>query len=120
MNTLFLITMVIETIFGIGLISAPNFLLGPMGVTLGETAITFARLFGSALLSFPVILYFARKSADVNFKKSVIKSMFVYLLISSILLLLAQLRGQMNAMGWSIVGLHIIITLWFGRFLCKK
>lgn len=120
MNTLFLIAMVFETVFGIGFIFAPNLLLGPMGVTLNESATTFARLFGSAIISFPFILYFARKSENVEFKKSVIKSMFVYYIVSTILLLITQLKGQMNAMGWSVVGLHIIFTFWFGRFLFKK
>jgi hypothetical protein len=120
MNTLFLIAMVFETVFGIGFIFAPDLLLGPMGVTLNESATTFARLFGSAIISFPFILYFARKSANVEFKKSVIKSMFVYYIVSTILLLITQLKGQMNSMGWSVVGLHILFTFWFGRFLFKK
>lgn len=120
MNTLFLVAMIFETVFGIGFIFAPDLLLGPMGVTLNETATTFARMFGSAIISFPIILYFARKSANVEFKKSVIKSMFVYYIISTILMLITQLKGQMNSMGWSVVGLHIIFTVWFGRFLFKK
>ena len=120
MNTLFLISMVVETLFGIGFIFAPSLLLGPMGVTLNETATTFARLFGSAIISFPFLLYFARKSSNLEFKKSVIYCMFVYYILSTILLLVTQIKGQMNAMGWSVVGLHIILTLWFGRFLFKK
>jgi hypothetical protein len=120
MNTLFLISMVLETIFGIGFLFAPNLLLGPMGVTLDEAATTFARLFGSAIISFPFILYFARKSANFEFKKGVITSMFVYYIVSTILLLITQLKGQMNSMGWSVVGLHIIFTFWFGRFILIK
>jgi hypothetical protein len=120
MNTLFLISMIFETIFGIGFILVPNLLLGPMGVTLDEAATTFARLFGSAIISFPFILYFARKSTNFEFKKSVINSMFVYYIVSTILLIITQLNGQMNSMGWSIVVLHIIFTVWFGRFLFKK
>jgi hypothetical protein len=120
MNTLFLVSMIFEAIFGIGFIFAPHLLLGPMGVTLDETAMAFARLFGSALISFPLILYFARRSSDLEFKKGVIKSMFVYYLVSTILLLITQFKGQMNAMGWSVVVLHVLFTLWFGRFLFKK
>jgi hypothetical protein len=120
MNALFLAAMIFETVFGIGFIFAPDLLLGPMGVTLDESAATFARLFGSAIVSFPFMLYFARKSANVEFKKSAVRSMFVYYVVSTILLLMTQLKGQMNAMGWSVVGLHIIFTFWFGRFLFKS
>jgi hypothetical protein len=117
MNTLFLVSMVFETLFGIGFLVAPDLLLGPMGVSLDAAAVTFARLFGSAIFSFPFLLYFARKSTNPEFKKSAVKSMFVYYAISTILLLLTQFKGQMNSMGWSVVGLHVLFTFWFGRFL---
>jgi hypothetical protein len=119
MNTLFLFSMIVEAIFGIGFILAPGALLAPMGVTLNEVATTFARLFGSAIISFPILLWFARKSDKVEFKKGAVNSLFVYYLVSSVLLLITELRGQMNAMGWSVVVLHLVFTLWFGYFLIK-
>ncbi|MCX6565596.1 MAG: hypothetical protein NTW38_04115 [Candidatus Aminicenantes bacterium] len=120
MNALFLVSMVVEAVFGIGFIFAPDRLLGPMGVTLNEAATTFARLFGSAIISFPVLLFFARISENSEFRKGVVKSMFIYYIASDILLLLTQLQGQMNALGWSVVVLHLLFTLWFGYFLIKK
>ncbi len=119
MNMLFLVSLIVEAIFGIGFVIAPGALLGPMGVTLNDIATTFARLFGSALLSFPVLLWFARKSDKPEFKKGVVNSLFVYYLISTILLVIAEIGGQMNAMGWSVVGLHVILLVWFGYFLIK-
>jgi hypothetical protein len=119
MNVLFLVSLIVEAIFGLGFLFVPGALLVPMGVTLNEVATTFARLFGSALLSFPVLLWFARKSDKVEFKKGVVKSLFVYYLVSAILLLITELRGQMNAMGWSVVILHVVLTVWFGYFLVK-
>jgi len=117
MNTLFLVSMIFELIFGIGFILVPAKLLGPMGVILNETAATFARLFGTAIISFPVLLFFARTSEKIEFKKGVVRSMFVYYLLSSIVLLQTQLAGKMNAMGWSVVVLHLVFTLWFGFYL---
>ena len=120
MNTLFLIALIVESIFGLGFIFAPGALLNPMGVILNETATTFANLFGSALISFPILLFFAIKSDKTEFKRGVVKSMFVYYLISGILLLITQLNGQMNSLGWSVVVLHLIFIIWFGYFLLKK
>lgn len=120
MNTLFLVYLVVEAIFGIGFIFAPALLMGPMGVTLDETSTTFARMLGSALISFPVLLFFARKSDKAEFKKGVVYSMLIYLLISTIILLITQLNGLMNAMGWSIVILHLVFTFWFGYFLINR
>jgi len=119
MNTLFISTLVVEAIFGIGFILTPDLLLGPMGVTLNETASTFARLFGSAISSFPFLLFFACKSDKSEFRQGVVNSLFIYYLVSTILLLITQLNGQMNPMGWSIVGLHMLFTLWFGYFLIR-
>jgi hypothetical protein len=119
MNTLFLVYLIVEELFGIGFIFVPGFLMGPMGVTLDETSTTFARLFGSLIISIPVLLFFARKSASSEFKRGVVYCIFTYLLVSTIILLITQLKGLMNPMGWSIVILHFVFMLWFGYYLIK-
>lgn len=120
MNTLFLISLIFEAIFGIGFILVPDKLLGPMGVILNDTSTAFARLFGSAIMSFPFLLFFAKKSDNLPFKNAVVVTMSVYYLLSTILLLNIQLKGQMNSLGWSVVSLHVLLTVWFGYFLIKK
>lgn len=117
MNALFLLSLIVEAVFGIGFILVPGELLGPMGVTLNATAASFARLFGSAIISFPILLFYARRSDRIEFRKTAVKCLFVYYLISTILLLMVQLSGQMNALGWSVVILHGAFTLGFGYFL---
>jgi hypothetical protein len=119
MKTLFLTYMIVEAIFGIGLLFAPAFLMSQMGVTLDEASSTFARLLGTLILSIPVLVYFARKSSGTEFKRGVVYSVFVYLLLSTILLLITQLKGLMNHMGWSIVILHFTFMIWFGYYLIK-
>ena len=119
MNTLFLVYLIVEAIFGIGFLFVPGLMMGPMGVTLDETSTTFARLFGSLIISMPVLLFFARKSASSEFKRGVVYCIFIYLLVSTIILLITQLKGLMNAMGWSIVILHLVFMLWFGYYLIK-
>ena len=116
MNTLFLIYMIVEAIFGIGFLFAPDQLMGPMGVTLDETATTFARLLGTLILSIPVLLFFARKSTSSEFKTGVVYSVLVYLFLSTILLLITQLNGLMNTMGWGIVILHLTFLIWFAYY----
>jgi len=120
MKTLFLAYMIVEAIFGIGFLFAPDLLMSPMGVTLDETSTTFARLLGTLILSIPVLLFFARKSTSIEFKKGVVYSIFIYLLLSTILLLITQLNGLMNSMGWGIVILHLTFMLWFGYYLVNQ
>jgi len=120
MKTLFLSYLIVEAIFGIGFLFAPGLLMGPMGVTLDETSTTFARLLGTLIISIPVLLFFARKSSGTEFKRGVIYSAFVYLLLSTVLLLITQLKGLMNVMGWGIVVLHLAFMIWFGYYLVNQ
>jgi len=91
MNALFLVYLIVEVIFGIGFLFVPGLMMGPMGVTLDETSTTFARLFGTLIISIPVLLFFARRSASSEFKGGVVYSVFIYLLLSTIILLITQL-----------------------------
>jgi len=119
MNKLFKVAMFVEAIFGIGFVIAPGAMLGPLGVTLNAIATSFVRLFGSALISFSILLWFAYKSDITEFKKGVVYSIFAYFLVSTVLLIIAQLAGQMNALGWSVVSIHVVLIAWFGFFIVK-
>jgi len=120
MNALFLVYLIVEVIFGIGFLLVPGIMMNPMGVTLDETSTTFARLFGSLIISIPVLLFFARQSASSEFKRGVVYCIFTYLLVSTIILLITQLKGLMNPMGWGIVILHFMFMLWFGYYIIKQ
>jgi hypothetical protein len=109
--------MIFEAIFGIGFIFIPGLLMGPMGVTLDETSTTFARMFGTAIVSIPVLLFFARKSANTEFKRGAVYLLFTYMFASTIILLITQIKGLMNATGWSIVVLHLVFLIWSGYYL---
>jgi hypothetical protein len=120
MNTLFLVALIVEALFGLGFIFIPGKMLEPYGVILNETATTFARLFGSAILSFPILLWFARKSENQDFRKAVVYTLLFYFLVSTILLVMAQTAGLMNALGWSVIGIHVLFIVWFGYYTVKK
>ena len=120
MNTLFLVYLIVEAIFGIGFLFVPGLLMDPMGVTLDETSTTFARMVGSLIISIPVLLFCARKSASSEFTRGLVYCIFTYLFASTIILLITQIKGLMNAMGWSVVILHLVFLLWFGYYLIKQ
>lgn len=121
MDTLFLVAIIIEAIFGIGFLFIPGLMLSLLSSsTLDAIATTFARMFGSAAISFSILLWFARKSDKPEFKKGVIYSLFPYYLVSLIIVVISQLEGLMNAMGWSVIGIHVILLAWFGYFLPRK
>ena len=82
--------------------------------------ISLARLFGSALLAFVVLLYYARAKLNPDLNKAVVRSMFAYWLVSSVLMIMAQLAGIFNAMGWSTIVLHIGFLIWYGTYAFKE
>ena len=120
MDTLFLVTLIVTATFGLGFTLIPVTLLGTFGVGLNAIATTIARMFGSALLGFPILLWFGRMSRSDDLRKGLVFSMFVYYLISLVVLVSAMLAGQMNGLGWSVVALHAVLAAWFGYFLVKK
>ena len=119
MNTLFLAAMVLEGVVAVGFLSVPGALLAPFGVALEPTAIPIARLFGSAALTFPVLLSYARTSADTALRRTAVRALFVYFLVSTAVLAVTQLGGLMNALGWILVAVHVVFAIWFGAFLTK-
>ncbi len=119
MNALFTVTMIVELIL-------PRFygrsatLFGTFGVTPDAFGISLARMFGSALLAFVVLVYYARSSESVDLQKATIRSLFIYWLVSSVFLIMAQLGGIFNSMGWSTIVLHLGFLIWYGVFAFRK
>jgi hypothetical protein len=119
MNKLFLVTLVVVVLFGTGFLFIPGPLVVPFGLVLDTVSATFGRLFGCSLIGFAIVLWFARKSDNAEFKKAMVYSLFAYYLISAILIVVSQLNGLMNSLGWSLVGLHVILAGCFGYFMVK-
>lgn len=120
MNTLFLVIMITQILFGLGFTLMPGPFLAPFGVTFDPTSTVFARLFGSALLGFVVILWYARRSDKLEFKKGTLYGEFLYFIISGVVLLMTQISGLMNALGWLIIAEHWILTIWSAYIVIKS
>ncbi len=120
MTTLFTVTFIVELIFGIGFIAVPDFLLGNFGVASTPDLILMARLFGSALLAFSTLLWYARSSKSTDLQKATIRSFFLYYLISTVFIVLGQLAGVFNIMGWSMVVMHGGFLIWYATFAFKN
>ncbi len=120
MKTLFTITLIVELIFALGFLAAPITMFNTFGVTPDAFATSLIRIFGSALLGFVVLLWYGRSSDNREVHKIVSVSMFTYWLFSSVFMLLAQLAGLFNAMGWGAALLHIGFAIAYSYSLFKK
>ena len=120
MKTLFTVTLIVELIFALGFMAVPATLFGTFGVTPDAFGVSLARLFGSALLAFVTLLYYARGSESADLQKATIRSLFLYWLVSSVFLIMSQLGGLFNSMGWSTILLHVGFLIWYGVYAFKE
>jgi hypothetical protein len=120
MDALFLVTLVGEGLLALGSVLFPAAMYGLLGVELNEIATPFARLYGSALVSFPILLWLARGSKSPEFRKAVVYGLFAYYVVSIVILVMAQTAGLMNALGWIVIAMHTALLGWFGYFLVER
>lgn len=120
MKALFTVNLVVAVVFGLGFFLVPHTLMGLYGGSLGDLGIAIARLFGAVTLGQAVLFTFARSTTSIEFKKGVVYSLFTYWLLGTIVLLMAQLAGLMNWMGWATIGLHGVLLVWYGYSLFTK
>ena len=121
MKTLFNVNIIVALLFGLGFILVPVTLLDLYGVSLSDQGITVARLFGSAILSFPVLLWYAGRSDNPEYMKGASRTLFTYWLLGTIFLIIAQLDGQLDELfGWVTIGLHAALLLWYGNYIFLK
>lgn len=113
MNTLFLVALVVQSAFGLGLVLLPGFLLAPFGVTLDAVSTFLARLFGSALLALAILLLSVGRINEPWFRRTMVSAETVYFALSLLVIFLAQLAGLLNALGWALALLHAILFIWF-------
>jgi len=121
MKTLFNVNIVVALLFGLGFVIIPATLLDLYDVSLSDQGITVARLFGSAILAYPVLLWYAGRSGDLEYMKGASRTLFTYWLLGTIFLIIAQLDGQLSAVfGWATIGLHVIMLIWHASFIFIK
>jgi hypothetical protein len=104
---------------GFLLIPVPT-MLTLAGVYLFPSRHAFARVLGSALFAFCVLLWIARRSGSAEVARDAVACMLTYYAVSAVVLLLAQRSGQMVLTGWAMVLAHSALSVWCGYALLKR
>lgn len=114
MDAFFLVTQFVTAFFGVGFIIIPGVIMKALGVDQRLATMYVSRLFGTTLLAFSILIWLARRSSSLDFRRGLNLGLFVYYLTSLVVLILAMNDGMMNLLGWSVVGLHLVLTAWSG------
>jgi len=119
-KTLMVIKAVVCLGFGPLLLFFPGPLLTLLGSSFGPGAAITAREYGAALLGNFMLTWFARNAQESVARRAIVLNLFVYDAIAFVAMLLIQLSGGMNLLGWGIVAIYLFFAIGFGYFLMPQ
>ena len=120
LKSFFSVHAVIALLFGLGFLLAPTQLASLYGGQLTQAGAYIGRLFGSALLTFAVILWLARESSDSAARRAMVLGFFITLIVGTIVTLHGQISSAVNDLGWSTFAVYALLTLGYGYFAMKQ
>ena len=115
-----ILTAVLTGIFGLAFVFVPVQILSYYGNTAGAPLELIGRFFGSGLIGFAVMAWWARNAADSDARKALVLGFLVSTFVGFIVALMGQLGGMVNALGWSTVAIYLILALGFAYFQFQK
>jgi hypothetical protein len=108
-----LVAFLLEVTFGAAFLLVPAVTMAPVGLTLEGIASDVFRLFGTALLGFATLLWYAHRTTNQAVKGVAIRALAAYYSFSALVLLGMQLSGRFNVLGWGMVATHVGLAVWF-------
>jgi hypothetical protein len=113
LSNLLVIAAVIGAVFGVGFVVASGTLLGIYGITLDKAGTLVAQLFGALLIGLATLNWLARNVTDPEARQAVVLGNLVGDVVGFVVILIGQLAGVANALGWSNVAIYLLLALGF-------
>lgn len=113
LSTLLVVAAVIGAAFGVAFVVASGPLLSVYGITLDKAGTLVAQLFGALLIGLAVLNWFARNVTDPEARQAIVYGNLVGDVIGFVVILIGQLAGIANAVGWSSVAIYLLLALGF-------
>ena len=121
MKPFLVVKALISFAFGLGLIAVPGPVMTVWGIALDLPAVMMTRLVGALLIGIGVLCLSTRAMAVLKDQKGVLLALFVADTLGFVVVLVAQINGVMNVLGWVDVAIWLLLALGLGyfRFLSK-
>jgi hypothetical protein len=113
LSSLLVVAAVIGAAFGVAFVVASGPLLSVYGITLDKAGTLVAQLFGALLIGLAVLNWFARNVTDPGGRQAVVYGNLVGDVIGFVVILIGQLAGIANAVGWSSVAIYLLLAIGF-------
>lgn len=120
-RNLMIITAVTAIGIGAGFVLVPMQLGSLFGMSSTQTSNIAFRLYGTSLLGVGLLAWLIRQSEENEIQRPVLTAFFVTDFGGFLVVLFAQLAGLMNALGWSVVTLLLLLSVAYAylRFFSK-
>ena len=113
LSNLLVVSAVIGAVFGLAFLVASGPFAALYGITLDKAGMLLAQLFGAALIAFAVLNWLARNVTDREARQAVVLANLTGDAIGFVVVLIGQLAGITNVLGWSTVGIYLLLALGF-------
>jgi hypothetical protein len=114
---LLVIAAVLGLVLGLAFFLVPGRVVATFGTTADQAMQHMARNFGSAVLALGVMSWTARNAAASTARRAILLALLTYFSLGSISILLFQLTGIPNVLGWLGFAVHVPLALAFGYCL---
>lgn len=108
---------VVCLLFGLFLLAAPGVLFGLLGGNLGSAGMFAAREYGAAMIGTLLLMWFAKNVAAADARRAILLNLLVYDAIGVIITVAAIISKTLNALGWGVVAVYLLFTVWSGIVL---
>lgn len=113
LSNLLVVAAALGAVFGVGFVVASGPLLAIYGITLDPAGTLVAQLFGAALISLAVLNWLARNLTDPEARRAVVLGNLAGDVVGFVVILIGQVAGIANALGWSNVAIYLLLALGF-------
>jgi len=117
LKQLFTINFPIAVFFGSTCSLFPALVLQMYGLPVDAAAIWVTRLVGGSILGFATLMWFGRKTATVESRRSIALALLVQDIVGFIASMEIQLIGNINALGWTNLILYGLLAIGYAYFL---
>jgi hypothetical protein len=119
---LFVLNALIALVCGLGFLFVPAMVLDIFGTEKYEATLFAARLFGMAVFTLGLLLWFAKNIPDVNIQKQMAWALFVSSLVGLVLAILgvSSASGVIRANGWVPIVFFAVSGLGYAFMLFLK
>ena len=120
LGNLLVVNAIVGLVYGISFVLVPATVLSLYGMTQGTSEALAGQFFGVALIAIGLLTWFARNVADSEAQRAIILALLISDVVGTIVAVLGTLSGVMNAVGWSAVGIYLLLALGYAYFQFMK